>query len=299
MARLLIKDITKEYKNKLVLKGITLEIGPRGVYLVAGPNRAGKTTLFRILCGLAQPNSGRVMLDKRDILKNRKYLRKKIGAQVQGAEPRSGMNSRRLLRFFYVLRTLDYAHAEKKVDDAIEECQIKEPDQRISRLSNGERKKVQIALARIHSPEMIILDEPLSGLDPRAKEEIKTLIRRLGKKGLVIFSSHLLEEAEACADNIILLDRGKVPVFGPIDKILNKESLIRIRLEHIDKKTTDALKKIKQVKKIVLANDWLSVYLSGRIDPEKIMETISGAGGSIREISQGLSLKQAFIENVR
>jgi ABC-2 type transport system ATP-binding protein len=299
MADLEIKGLTKSYAGKKVLDRITVRLPPKGVCLFAGPNRAGKTTLFRTISGLIRPDSGQMLLGGADLSKDKKLLRKRLGVLVQGSELRQSMTPRQILGFFHRLRTEDPEQTNSAVDKAISDYSIKQPDSAVRTLSNGEKKKVQAALASIHSPDIIILDEPLSGLDQKVKSTMIEIIRNLGKQKPVLFSSHLLEDSEECSDHVCLMDRGRIVAFGQLDRILKRDNLIKIKMKIIDRKTIDKIKDIKAVRKIVRSSDWLKIFHTEKKEPEKIIDAVLKTSRMITGISTGCSLKEAFEENIR
>lgn len=192
-----IKNVTKRIGRQVVLNDVTLNIGDGEVVGLLGPNGAGKSTLMKILVGLKQPTSGKVFVPSKE----------EIGYLPEQNPLYEDMYVREYLRFMGdmgVVRT-------KRIDEVIHDTGLQpEVNKKIGQLSKGYRQRVGLAQALLQNPQLLILDEPTTGLDPNQLDEIRALIRRLGESRTVILSTHILQEVQKMCTRVIILDHGVV-----------------------------------------------------------------------------------------
>jgi ABC-2 type transport system ATP-binding protein len=208
-------DVSKSYGSQTALSGVSFRAERGDVLGYIGPNGAGKTTTAKILTGLAKGYTGTVRVEGAI-----GYLPQEVGLQ-------EWRTVRHTLRTFALLSGLSGAEAERRVDAAVERLHLTEhAARRIVHLSGGMQQRVRFAQAIVHDPEVIILDEPLSGLDPASRAEIKSTIRQLADESrTILLSSHVLGEVEDLATHILILDRGEVRAFGTTDDLRERHRL--------------------------------------------------------------------------
>ncbi|MBQ4393914.1 MAG: ATP-binding cassette domain-containing protein [Paludibacteraceae bacterium] len=206
---ILIEHINKSFGAQQVLKDIRLEIPSGQVLGLLGPNGAGKSTLMKILIGLWKADSGKVQVPER------------IGYLPENNPLYDEMYVTEYLQFMAGL-----THANEDIDALIDRVGlVPERHKHIRELSKGYRQRVGLAQALLGNPELLILDEPTTGLDPNQLVEIRSLIRDLGKERTVILSTHIMQEVREMCDRVVILDHGEIKADEPIDKIADLEQL--------------------------------------------------------------------------
>ena len=213
-----IEHLNKHIGQQHVLKDVNLTIGDGEVIGLLGPNGAGKSTLMKIIVGVWDATSGEVQVPK------------SIGFLPEQNPLYEDMYVREYLRFFVELRThsqLPISHSQQ-VEDLISRVGLtSEANKKIGQLSKGYRQRVGLAQAMIGNPELLILDEPTTGLDPNQLEDIRTLIRDMGKDRTVILSTHILQEVKQMCSRVIIIDHGEIKVDKPISEIEDLEQTFR------------------------------------------------------------------------
>jgi ABC-2 type transport system ATP-binding protein len=264
-----IKKLSYEYPNSLALDNIDLEIPDLSITALVGPNGAGKTTLLHCLSALSRPFAGEISIDGIDIITNPLEAKKIIGYLPDFF----GLYDQ--LSIYENLEYFAYAH---KLDDRFDKSQIKnrikdvihllnledKTNEKVSHLSRGMRQRVGIAQSIIHSPKLLLLDEPASGLDPEARIELSKLLLKLNSEGMtLIVSSHILAELNEYANNLIVIGKGKIIQASSVESLnLNiKELLVKItNLSDID---LAILRHCKEIEKITQENNTITLQYDG------------------------------------
>ena len=218
-----IQHVNKFIGKQHVLKDVSLSIKDGEVIGLLGPNGAGKSTLMKIMVGVWDATSGEVQVPN------------SIGFLPEQNPLYEDMYVREYLRFFVELRTSKSVplHAtpytlHQQVEDLIERVGLKaEANKRVGQLSKGYRQRVGLAQAMIGNPELLILDEPTTGLDPNQLEDIRALIREMGKERTVILSTHILQEVKQMCSRVIIIDHGEIKVDKPISEIEDLEETFK------------------------------------------------------------------------
>lgn len=216
-----VQDIHKAYGSKIALDGLSLQIPGDKTIALIGPNGAGKTTFLEILLGLRQPDSGQVHVLGHDVIEDPQAHVDRIGVQLQETRLFGKVTAREYFRFFGEVYSRSLP-----IEDLTRTLGLESLiDISLAKLSGGQRQRVSLALALINDPEFVILDEPTVGLDPIARQEFWSLIRRLRSDGrTLLFSTHYMEEAEALADELIMISNGRLIASGsPRDVVLRAE----------------------------------------------------------------------------
>src|SRR5438552_16043146 len=207
--------LTKHYGSLTAVEDVSFQVGPGEVLGFLGPNGAGKTTTMRMLAGFVTPTSGSANICGHDVAREPLAAKAALGYLPEGAPSYGEMTVRRFLAFIADLRALEGARREQRLAHVIEHPQLGGVlDQTIDTPSKGLRRRLGLAQAIVHDPPVLILDEPTDGLDPNQKHEVRTLIRRMGEKKAIIFSTHILEEVEAGCSRAIIIDRGQIVANG-------------------------------------------------------------------------------------
>ncbi len=222
---LILTDVHKYYGSKHVLQGINLRINPGQIIGYIGPNGAGKSTTVKILCGLISDFEGTVIVDGFDIKQDALEVKKIIGYVPELAEMYEVLTPREFLFFTGSLYRLKKEIIEKRATGMLTAFgMLSNLDQRMDTFSKGMKQKVLLVSGILHDPKIIILDEPLSGLDANSVIIVKELIGKLAKEGKTIFySSHIMDIVEKVSDRIILISQGKVLADGTIEDLRHHE----------------------------------------------------------------------------
>jgi len=215
-----VENLHKHFGSKAAVDGVSFTVEKGEVLGFLGPNGAGKSTTMRVVTGYLPSTSGRVLIDGEDIAENEVSTKSKIGYLPESAPLYSDMTVEGFLRFCAEMRAVPVKEVDAAVEKAIATCFLeKVRHQSVDTLSKGFRHRTCLAQSIIHDPEILVLDEPTDGLDPNQKNEIRALIRRMGKDKAIIFSTHILEEVEATCTRAIIIDRGVIIADGTPDEL--------------------------------------------------------------------------------
>ena len=247
-----IEYLSKYYGSFSVLKKISLHLSQNGVIGLLGPNGAGKTTLMKILTGYLNQWNGKVTIDGFDLKKDLKKIQSQIGYLPENNPLYPEMYVREYLRFVGLL------HGKKSppIGELIEKTGLlTQVTKKIGDLSKGFRQRVGLAAALLHDPKYLILDEPTTGLDPNQIIEIRRIIQDLGKKKMVIISTHILQEVEAMCKEVVILHKGEVVLNQSLKKLQSdKKQIIEVSFDY--RVENVALAKIPQLKTVVNTFDF-------------------------------------------
>ena len=207
-----VSAVSKWYGSVVAVNEVSFEVTP-GITGLLGPNGAGKTTLLKLICGLAAPSQGSVSALGEDPRRNREIYRR-IGVMSEHESTYDILTGRQLVELSAALRGVRDVRTAARA--AIELVDLEEPaDRRVRTYSRGMKQRIKLAATIVHDPELLILDEPLTGADPRHRLEFQELLHSLGDEGrTIIVSSHILEEVEALADRVLLVVNGKLAAEG-------------------------------------------------------------------------------------
>ena len=229
-----IEAIVKDYNSKNVINNISMSINPGEIIGLLGPNGAGKTTLFYIIMGLIRPNSGQIKLDGHDITKLAMYSRARLGISYLPQEPSifRGMNVRDNINCVLEITEKNSKLRKIKLEKLIEIFGLEKIQKSSARvLSGGERRRVEIARSIATQPKYILMDEPFSGVDPIAIEEIKKIIKSLSDNNIgIIITDHNVRDTLSLVDRAYLIYEGRILISGSPDEILNSDDAKRVYL---------------------------------------------------------------------
>ena len=224
-----LRDVTKAFGARRAVDGVSLTVPAGSLTGFVGANGAGKTTTMRVVLGIHSPDSGEVLWDGAPVDAD---LRRRIGymPEERGLYPQ--MQVRRQLVHFARLHGADRAGAERRTDELLERLGLGErAADPVSALSLGNQQRAQIAAALEHDPDLLLLDEPFSGLDPVAVDQLSSLLRELAATGVpVLFSSHQLELVERLCDRVVILSDGRVVAAGDVTALRRQRGGDRLRL---------------------------------------------------------------------
>ncbi len=210
-----VENLVKTFGPKRAVDGVSFSVERGEVLGFLGPNGAGKSTTMRMITGFIPPTEGKVSVGGHDMVEDPIPAKRLIGYLPENAPAYADMTVAGFLNFAAELRGMRGEAKKKAVSRAVELCFLESVlDQSIDTLSKGYRHRTCFAQSIVHDPEILVLDEPTDGLDPNQKHEVRNLIRRMGEKKAIIFSTHILEEVEAACTRAIIIDRGKIVANG-------------------------------------------------------------------------------------
>jgi len=219
------KELSKNYGDVEALKKISFEVKKGEILGLLGPNGAGKTTTYRILTGYLKPTSGTITVKEQDIRENIIEIKKLIGYLPESAPIYKDMLVYEYLNYIADIRMEDPNKKLSHIKDLAEICSLNNVMHKtIDELSKGYRQRVGIAHALMGDPEILVLDEPTSGLDPNQIVETREIIKRIGKEKTIIFSTHILSEAEATCNRVVIMNEGEIVADDTVNNLLKKHN---------------------------------------------------------------------------
>ena len=245
-------DISKSYNELKALNGVSFRLHPGEVVGLLGPNGAGKSTLMKILTGYIKNWEGNIRYGEQELREKTKAIQ-----QVTGYLPENNP----LYPDLFVLEYLAFVASIYRIKDApfdsiLEKVGLTEvKNRKISSLSKGYQQRVGLAAALLHDPEILILDEPTTGLDPNQLIDIRKLIRQLGEEKIVLLSTHILSEVESVCDRVIIIRKGEVVADEALESLRKGQQQI-VQVEFDYRVETEALSKIEGVEKVVNTFDF-------------------------------------------
>ena len=260
---LLLQNISKSYGAVKALKGLSITLEKGEVVGLLGPNGAGKSSLMKILTGYYKEWEGQISYEGLDLKADLQRIQKQVGYLPENNP---------LYNEMYVVEYLKYVANLYKLDNAPYKEILKKTGlldhqrHKIQTLSKGYRQRVGLAAALIHDPQLLILDEPTTGLDPNQLVEIRKLIRQLGKDKTVLLSTHILQEVDALCDRVIIINKGEVVLDQALEELRSKqEQIIEVSFDY--RIELVALEKLPNVQKVVNTHDFdYELHLSGTQD---------------------------------
>lgn len=271
-----IDKLTKNFGNVCAVDNISLEIKKGEILGLLGPNGAGKTTTLRILTCYLMPSEGNIYVENYNIFENSLEIKKMIGYLPESAPLYPDMIVYDYLGFVANIREFEGDKKESRIRKLAELCGLNEVMHKsVHELSKGYKQRVGLAHAMMNDPEILVLDEPTSGLDPNQIVEIRDIIKEIGKQKTVVLSTHILSEAEATCDRVVIINKGKIVADGSTEE-LKKEAgsdyLINVTVKHSDfELIKDKFKAVPGIKESVLKNSKdgvLDFYLSCSSDKD-------------------------------
>ncbi len=266
-----IYELCKKYGKFTALDSLSMNISENSIFGFVGPNGAGKTTTMKIMAGLLKADSGSIFVNGEDILKNMKSIRDKIGYMPDFFGVYDDLKVTEYMDFYAGTYYIPYSQRAELIDSLLEVVDLSnKKDAYVDALSRGMKQRLCLARSLIHDPELLILDEPASGLDPRARVEMKEILKRLREMGkTIIVSSHILPElAEMCSE-IGIIDQGKLVTQGSVHDIMNrmhKNRIIRVKTSAPPELLIRLLKEQATVKEITENTDNVEFAFEGKND---------------------------------
>lgn len=254
-----VKNVTKKYGSITAVDNISFKIEEGEIVGLLGPNGAGKSTTMNMITGYIEPTEGEILINGYDISRKPKKAKSQIGYMPEGVPLYSDLTVKEFITYMAELKRVDRKTKKEKVQKIIEQTGLKDVENRLTRnLSRGYKQRVSMAGALVGEPQILILDEPTVGLDPKQITEIRALIKELGKTHTVILSSHILSEISQICNKVIIINKGKIIAIDTPEnlerKVSNNNSLY-ITVEDTENKMDTIKEKIPQINKIELMKE--------------------------------------------
>lgn len=290
-----IKNITKRFGNNIAIKNLSLEIEKHQIYGFLGANGAGKTTMFRLILGILSPNNGKVTWNNKVINYTNSdivgYLPEERGLYAE-------LPVRQQLIYFAELRGMNKITANTQVDYWLERFHISNyGNRRLQELSKGNQQKIQFISSVQHSPELLLLDEPFSGLDPVNVEQLKNAVKYLAEQGTtILFSSHRMDHVEELCKSLCLLDKGEAVLEGNLNQIKREFGSKNIHIK--TPVNLDFLHDFAGVTAILEKADKSIIHLQDETFSDKVLQEVVARGEITHFSLEEPSLNDIFIEKV-
>jgi ABC-2 type transport system ATP-binding protein len=295
-----VQNLAKVFGTKRAVDGVSFSVERGEVLGFLGPNGAGKSTTMRMITGFIPPTAGTVSVGGFDVIDNPINAKRLIGYLPENAPAYTDMTVLGFLNFAAEIRGLHGDSRKKAVSRAVEMCFLEAVlHQSVETLSKGYRHRTCFAQSIIHDPEVLVLDEPTDGLDPNQKHEVRQLIRRMGEKKAIIFSTHILEEVDAVCSRAIIIDRGRVVANGTPAELRQRSELagaVTLRVTGTAAgEITSKLNAIPNVKRVTILDEQGQV-VTARIFPKNDGAALAGAIG---EAARGWKVEELHTEEGR
>ena len=303
-----VKNVTKKYANITAVNNISFNVKDGEVVGFLGPNGAGKTTTMNMITGFIEPTEGQIIINGYDISKKPKKAKKQIGYMPEGVPLYTELTVKEFINYMAELKLLKGKERKENVENTIKETGLLEvQDKLIRNLSRGYKQRTSLAGALVGNPDVIILDEPTVGLDPKQITEIRNLIKELGKKHTVILSSHILSEVSQICERVIIINNGKIVAIDTPEnleaKTKEKNTLI-VTVEDPKDNMKNLKEKIAEIEEIKLLKDnedntkQYAITSNAQVDLRKILfDVLPKEDITIFELKKSeATLEEAFIK---
>jgi ABC-2 type transport system ATP-binding protein len=290
-----VEKLTKRYGDLLAVNDISFAVRKGEVFAFLGPNGAGKTTTVEIIETIRTPTSGKVSLLGMDVTKKKRKIVRRIGVLPQGFSSFDRITVRETIQYYS--RLFNCRNAD--IDGLIELANLKDKSkEQFKNLSGGLKQRLGIAIALVNNPEVVFLDEPTTGLDPRARREVWDVLLGLKKQGKTVFlTTHYMEEAELLADTVAIISRGNIVAIGsPGQLIESNANYLALTLQSVDEKIFEIVRKMG-FEPVNTNHNNIKVRVQHPEDVQKILNTIKDAGASFLSMDvRKPNLEEVFLK---
>ena len=305
-----VENVTKEYGSFTAVKDLSFSVGRGEILGFLGPNGAGKTTTMRVLTGFFPPTTGTIRVAGHDVVEAPLEAKAKIGYLPENPPLYPEMSVLDYLRFAAQIKGVARKVRASRVDDVVERCQLKDVrDKLTGNLSKGYRQRVGIAQALVHEPEVLVLDEPTAGLDPKQIGETRELIKTLGGDRTVILSTHILPEVSMTCDHVAIINRGRLVAHGTPESLTEQfrtTSVVDITVQGEPASVADVLSSFtdvlgfeRQERGETQATSWRLEIAEGTDIRRALSDQIVARGLGLLELRRsGVSLEAIYLRAI-
>jgi len=298
-----INGLSKNYGSLAALVNLKLDIAPGDIFGFIGPNGAGKTTTMRILATLLEPTAGQAFIDGMDVTRKGQDVRRQVGYMPDFMGVYDDLKVFEYLEFFAAAFGISRSKRKTIVEGVLELTDLTgKKAVTVDSLSRGMQQRLGLARVLIHDPKVLILDEPASGLDPRARIEIRELLRELKRMGkTIMISSHILSELEEICDHVGIIEHGKLVFSGTMDEIKDQmglQSQVRVSVAADTDKAFELLSALPQIKEVKRENAHIAITFAETENTDGLIaRTLVKGGLDIISIEpEHLKLDDAFLQ---
>jgi ABC-2 type transport system ATP-binding protein len=274
-----VESLSKRYGDLQAVDRVSFELREGEIYGLLGPNGAGKTTTLSMVCGLLQPDEGRVLYGEVDLASDPLMVKRDLGVVPQEVALYEELTAKENLRFWGGLYGLGGAKLNDAVAAVLEQVGLTgKADQKVKTFSGGMKRRLNLSMGLVHSPRVVMMDEPTVGIDPQARANILDVVRDIAKGGTtVLYTTHYLEEAEEFCDRIAIMDHGKILAEGTLDelnRLLGEGEIVTVRGVFDTDVVQDGLRDLESVHVIGLEQDRL------------VLSTAADGAGAVQLLSR-------------
>ena len=298
-----IDNLTKRFGSLTAVDGVSFRVERGEILGFLGPNGAGKSTTMRMVTGYLTPTSGTVRISGHDIQSDPIEAKKRIGYLPEGAPLYAEMTPKGLLEFAADVRGLTGARREQRIREVVSLVHLDRVlDQRVDTLSKGFKRRVGLAQAILHDPEILVLDEPTDGLDPNQKHEVRELIQRMAKDKVIVLSTHILEEVDAVCTRAIIIAGGRIRFDGTPTELKERSprhNSVRLRLaEPASDELVADLGKLGAVATVQRADDDGRELLLAPRNGAPVLEEVGALARERGLVLEGIQVEQGRLDDV-
>ena len=296
-----IKDLNKKFGDFTAVNNLSLKIKKGQIYGLLGPNGAGKSTTIGIICGLLKVTGGKVSVLDVDVTKRMKGQNKKIGYVPQDISVYLELTAYENLKFFGQIYGLRGKQLEERIDFALEFTGLSDVRKKMANeFSGGMKRRLNIACAILHKPEIVIMDEPTVGIDPQSRNSILEAVKKLNESGVtVIYTTHYMEEVEAICSEIAIIDHGEVIVSGSkeeLKSIVSEHNILEVSINN-EEANLDGLSEIRGVCKFDFKENKITIFCDKEVNNlNSIIEFLGSKDIKISNIGfKDINLETVFL----
>ncbi|SCY93676.1 ABC transporter ATP-binding protein [Alkaliphilus peptidifermentans] len=265
MTYIQLNNVIKRYSHQLAVDQVSFTIEKGEVFGLLGPNGAGKSTTIKMLVGLLKPDSGEILVDGIDVKKRPIDVKKKLGLVPQELAIYNNLSAEENIAFFGGLHGLRGKHLKERIEEALTFTGLEDRKKdKPVKFSGGMKRRLNIACAIVHKPDIIIMDEPTVGIDPQSRNHILDSILELNRMGAtIIYTSHYMEEVEAICKRVGIMDNGKLIALGDknhLKKEITSGEKILVETAEVNASAVDALKKLHGILGVSVKDNQIEVY---------------------------------------
>jgi ABC-2 type transport system ATP-binding protein len=294
-----VKNLTKNFNGLKALDDVSFYVKKGEILGFVGPNGAGKTTAIKCMTNLLDPTSGTTHIKNIDVNRNPTKALLSVGSLIEVPGIYDYLTPNEMLTYFGKIHRMEKNEINQKIKEVLKLVKLSDWEyKKIGSFSTGMQRRIAIAKSILHNPEVLILDEPVIGLDPKGIKDIREMLKQLKNKGVTIFlSSHLLNEVRETCDRIIFIDSGRIVTQGTIDEIMNRVKIDTIEVEFLNDLTKVDIKKIQSISEVISfkkENSFFKIKFDGKPETSnKILTKITKMG--LKVVS--FSTKKADLES--
>ncbi len=287
-----INNLNKKYGKFQAVCDLNLEVPEGEIFGFVGPNGAGKTTTMKIMCGLLRATSGEITIDGVDVIRNSKGIKEKIGYMPDFFGVYDDLKVSEYLEFYASIYDIKGQQRKKITDDLLELVDLSHKREAyVDSLSRGMKQRLCLARSLVHNPRLLVLDEPASGMDPRARVEMKEILKNLKGMGkTIIISSHILPELAELCTSIGIIDKGRIVISGSVEEIMQQvysKKVIKLKVRDKVDAALMILKEYPFIDKLVTGEDTIQAgFEGGDEDMSRVLSTLVTRGIPVVSFSQ-------------